>query len=87
MDATLIFIELASPIYDFKLYGAKTHNWNFVITCETRMGEKYKDWTGYTASYQSNLGYKRSSKRIEGLWNNFEDAKKACEDKLRLLKQ
>jgi hypothetical protein len=87
MDAGLDFIELLCPIPDFKIYGAHTHNWNFVITCEMRMGKNYEKWTGYTASYRSNLGHKHLTKRIDGIWNNFDDVKKACEDKLRQLKQ
>lgn len=86
MDADMNFNQLKSPISDFKIFGAFSYPWRFVITCETRMGEKYKNWTGYTATYQSSISNKPKTNRIEGRWNNFEDAKIACENKLQELK-
>ncbi len=87
MDAYLNFEEVPSPLDEFKVYRAKRYPWHFVICCEMKMGKGFEDWTGYTATYKSIIGSKNKVIRIDGLWNNLDDAKKACEDRLRQLKQ
>lgn len=80
------FKELPCPIPDMVIFRATHYPYQFVIVCETRMGEKHKDWTGYTATYRNVLSKKLNSTRIEGIWNNKDDAIQACKNQLIKLK-
>ena len=82
------FDELPSPVPGMRLWGAKVGKHHFVITHEDgqncRPGN-HAEWVGYTASL-SIEGHSAEATRIEGLWQSFTAAEKACQDAWRQLR-
>lgn len=76
------FVEMQAPFPGMRMWGSKSDSLTFVIVYEPDDGPGH----GYTASWK-NIFIKSTSNYIGSNYETFAEAKKACEDKAKELKQ
>lgn len=82
----MIFARLPSPISDLRLWSTQSDGYYFVISEELRTGKDFEGWTGFHASYTKTASPEGPITQISGgPFENFNDAKQACENKLKQL--
>jgi hypothetical protein len=72
-----------------RAWGAVASRHQFVISHEdgTQLRpEDRSEWTGYTASYKSVDHTRQAAVRLDGRWETFAEAERACREALRQLR-
>lgn len=88
------FEALPNPLPGMRAWAASAAGYSFVITHEDgtnlRTSADRAAWVGYTASVKPLGGFVGTIQpptRIDGLWQSFAAAEKACRDTLRQLRR
>lgn len=83
------FDEMPPIVSGMRSWGANVGGLTFVISHEDGAHLRPEDreaWTGYTASYRDRTARRPTTIRIDGRWERFVDAEKACRDTWRSLR-